>query len=243
MDSLFHRKCLEVLHAGSVRDFSKQLSDFAHGLGFSTVGAMVVTDHSPTMTEFQTITNAPEGHRKEFDDFEQARIDPVNQHCKRQSSPIVWSGLTYKSTAQQELWDRQAQFGYRSGIAFAMHLGHGRHYMFGANWVHDRCETVKGFKSILDDVLIFGAHSQAAAFDLCSPARPDPNNAWSLAKSELEALKWAMDGMTSWEIGQKMGLSECDVTLRLHRAMKKLGCGSKYEAVLKGIKLRLIEAA
>ena len=51
-----------------------------------------------------------------------------------------------------------------------------------------------------------------------------------------------MDGMSSWEIGQKMALSDWDVKLRLQRAMHKLGCGSKYEAALRGIKLGLIEA-
>jgi len=50
-----------------------------------------------------------------------------------------------------------------------------------------------------------------------------------------------MDGMTDWEIGSKLGLSERDVTLRLQRVMRKLECGTEYEAVLKAIKLRLIE--
>jgi DNA-binding CsgD family transcriptional regulator len=242
MDTLLNRRCLEVLHADSVGGFSKLIVDFTGGLGFSTFGAMVVTDHSSTMTEFQTITNAPVGHREEFDDFEQGRNDPVNQHCKLQSSPIVWSRQTYKSSGQQALWARQAEFGYRSGVAFAMHLGHGRHYMFGANWEHDRCEAVANFRAIAEDLLVFGTYSQAAAFDLCCRSRPDPSNAYSFAKSELEALRWAMDGLTNWEIGRKMALSACDVTLRLHRVMKRLGCGSKYEAVLKGIKLGLIEA-
>lgn len=57
---------------------------------------------------------------------------------------------------------------------------------------------------------------------------------------ELEALRWTMDGMTSWEIGRKFDLSERDVALRLERIMGKLNCGTKYEAVLKAIRLRLI---
>ena len=50
-----------------------------------------------------------------------------------------------------------------------------------------------------------------------------------------------MDGLTSWEIGKRMDLSERDVALRLQRVMRKLGCGTKYEAVLRAIKLGLIE--
>ena len=52
-----------------------------------------------------------------------------------------------------------------------------------------------------------------------------------------------MDGMSAWEIGRKMALSNYDVVLRLQRAMRKLQCGSKYEAVLKAIKLGLIEVS
>lgn len=242
MDSLFNRKCLEVLHASSVRDFTKQIVGFAQDLGFDTVAATVITDHSPTLVEFQSVTNAPEGFLAEFADPDLGRIDPINQHCKQHSSPMIWDRQTYWTPTLHELWERQVPFGYRSGIAFAMHLGRGRHYFFGANWDHDRCEGVPNCKSIFDDLLMFGAHSQAAAFELSTPTRPDPGNAWSLSKSELEALRWTMDGMTSWEIGLKMALSDWDVTLRLQRAMRKLGCGSKYEAVLKGIKLGLIKA-
>jgi len=241
MGSVFNRKCLEVLHAGSVKDFERQIVDFAQGLGFDTVAATVITDHSPTLVEFQSVTNAPEGFLQEFEDPNLGRIDPINQHCKRSSSPIVWNRQTYAAPGLQELWERQVPFGYRSGIAFAMHLGRGRHYMFGANWEHDRCESVRNYRSIFEDLVTFGAHSQAAAFELSTPTPPAPNNTWPLARSELEALRWTMDGLTSCEVGLKMALSEWDVTLRLQRAMKKLGCGSKYEAVLKAIKLGLIE--
>ena len=115
--------------------------------------------------------------------------------------------------------------------------------MFGANWDHERSSSASARKAIVEDLLIFGAHSQAAAFSLCTPSQPETGNAWSLAKSELEALRWTMDGMTNWEIGQRMSLSECEVKLRLDRVMTKLDVGSKYEAVLKGIKFGLLEGA
>jgi DNA-binding HTH domain-containing proteins len=238
MDSLFNRRCLDVLFAGSVKDFSRQIINFAQDLGFDTVGAMVVTDHSPNLTEFQTLTNAPEGHRGNFHNLEQARVDPVTQHCKRFVSPLSWDRKTYEAAGQQELWDHQAEYGYRSGVAFASHFGRGRHYMFGVNRDQDRSGGAASDRVILEDLLIFGAHSQAAAFDLCSPSQPDSGNSWMLTKGELEALRWTMDGLTNWEIGQKLSLSECDVKLRLTRVTAKLGASTKYEAVLKGHQAR-----
>ncbi len=241
--TLHERRCLDVLHATSVKDFKRQFVDFAQDLGFDTVGVMVVTKHSPTLTEYQMLNNAPAAYLNEFHNRDNGRLDPVNNHCKRSSAPLVWDRQTYTSVNAGALWELQAPFGYRSGIAVAMHLARGMHFMFGANWSKDRCESVPHFKAIAEDVLSFAEYAQAAAFELAVPTQADPGNASFLTKSELEALRWTMDGMTSWEIGQKMALSEFDVTLRLQRVMRKLGCGSKYEAVLKGIKLGLIEGA
>lgn len=240
--SLFNQKCLDMLHVGSVKDFSKQLVDFTQTLGFSTVAATVITDHSPTLTEFRTLTNAPEGYVEDFENLELGRIDPVSQHCKRSSSPIVWDRRTYGSVQEQSLWQHQAEFGYRSGIAIAMHPGRGRHFMFGANWDHDRCERIPHFRRIAEDLLEFAAHVQAAAFELCQPSRRNPENASSPGPRELEALRWSMDGKTAWEVGHAMSITEHHATLLLRRAMQQLGCATKYEAALRAIRLGLINA-
>jgi len=241
-DSLFSRKCLDILHAGSVKEFSKQLVQFSQSVGFSTVSAVVVTDHSPTLTEFQTVSNSPADYLPDFENLELGLIDPVSQHCKRSSLPIAWDRTNYTSPEQSELWERQAVFGYRSGFAFAVHPGKGRHFMLGVDWEHDRCARVPYYKHIFQDILEFGLHAQAAAFDLCLPARANTTFPSQPAPSELEALRWSMDGMTSWEVAHAMSLSERHATLLMQRAMRKLGCATKYEAILLAIRLGLIEA-
>ncbi len=235
------RRCLEVLHASSVKDFRRQIVDFAQHLGFNTVGAMVVVKHSPTLTEFQTVTNAPEAYLNEFHNLDHAVIDPVLEHGSQSSSPIVWSRQTYERAGADRLWELQEPFGYRSGIAVAMHLGRGRHFMFGGNWDRDRCEDVPHFKAIAEDLLSFAEHAQAAAFELSLPAREVPDSDWSLANSELDVLRWAMDGLTSLQTADRMSISERHATLLLHRAMQKLSCSSRYEACLRAIRLGLIE--
>ncbi len=240
-DSLFNRKCLEVLHATSVKDYRRQIVAFGQSLGFEIVAAMVVTDHSPTMSEFQSVSNTPEGFAEEFLNQDTSRIDPVCQHCKRSSAPLVWDRRAYASAREEELWEHQAAFGYRSGVAVAMHPGRGRHFVFGADWSYDRPERVPHFKRISQDLLEFASHAQAAAFELSLPTPPGSDNALSLARSELEALRWTMDGKTSWEVGMAMSLSEHHATLLLRRAMQRLGCSTKYEAILRAIKLGLIQ--
>lgn len=241
MVNALNRRCLEILHASSVKDFSTQLVSFAQDLGFGTVAATVVTDHSPTLTEFQTVSNVPAGFLKEFENLNLGRIDPVSQHCKRSRVPMIWDRKTYAAAEEKMLWETQAPFGYRSGLAIGMHFGKGMHFMFGAEWNYESCERVSNFKSIFQDILIFADHAQAAAFELSIPDKPYANNEQVPTKRELEALRWTMDGKTSWEIAKLMFISERHVTLLLLRAMQKLDCSSKYESVLRAIKLGLLK--
>lgn len=239
--TLHEKRCLDVLHATSVKDLTRQMVAFVQDLGFSTFGAMVVTDHSPTLREFQVLNNAPEAYLDTFRDRRYTVIDPVLQHCKHSSAPFVWGRRDYSDPLIRPLWEGQEPFGYRSGLAVGMHFARGRHFVFGANWARDRCEDAPHFKAIAEDLLSFAEHAQAAAFELALPSKLDSGNCWSLAGSELEALRWTMDGMTSWEVAGRMSISERHVTLLLRRAMQKLGCSSKYETGLRAIRLGLIE--
>ena len=57
---------------------------------------------------------------------------------------------------------------------------------------------------------------------------------------ELEALRWAMDGKTTISVGAAMGISTTHAELKLHKAQHKLHCRTKYEAVIKAIRLGLL---
>ena len=241
--TLHEKRCLDVLHAASVKDLTGQIVSFVQHLGFATFGAMVVTEHSPTLREFQILHNAPDGYQDDFRDRKLTIIDPVLKHCKHSSAPFVWDRRNYADAGTRRLWEGQEPFGYRSGLAVGMHFARGKHFVFGANWGNDLCEDVPHFKAIAEDLLSFAEHVQAAAFELALPSKLDHRDALSLASTELEALRWTIDGMTSWQVAERMLLSERHVTLLLRRAMQKLGCSSKYETGLRAIRLGLIECA
>lgn len=239
MGTQLNRLCLEVLHAETVKDFTRINVEFAEAVGFHTVSATVITDHSPDLTEFRSVTNAPPGYLPSFDDLESAKLDPVSQHCKRYSSQIVWDQDVYVSQGQGNFWEHQAAFGYKSGICMAFHLPRGRHFMFGIDSDRKSCVEKRELLNLGYDIRLFAAHAQAAAFDLCTPyARSGDKN--MLAISELDALRRSMDGLNNSEVGHAMGISETEVLLRLRRSMKKLGCATKYEAALRAIRLGLV---
>ncbi len=88
----------------------------------------------------------------------------------------------------------------------------------------------------------FAAYAQAAAFDLLIPY-PLGADRHRPAPGELDALRRSMDGLSDWEVGHAMGISEKEVLLRLRRATAKLGCATKYEAALRAIRLGLVDCS
>jgi len=239
MNTRFNQRCLDILHSGSVKEFSRNVADAVQSLGMTTVGVSVITEHSPGMTEFQTMTNAPAGYVPDFEDLELAKLDPVSQHCKRTSTPIVWDQKFYAACGRGDFWENQAAFGLKSGISVAWHLPRGRHFLFGADCAERTCGSPQHIRGLVADLQVVAAHAQAAAFDLCLPYNGGADGS-RLAPAELDALRWSTDGLTNWEVGHKMGISATEALLRLRRAMAKLGAGSKYEAGLRAIRLGLI---
>ncbi len=229
-----------VLGAGSRDEFRGEVVRFARELGFNTVSAISVFDLGIGRSEIVSVDNAPRGYAESINDVPAMRRDPVMQHCRRYSMPIVWSQDTYTQSGLGELWEEQASFGYCTGIAMALHLPQGRHFALGVErdkpLPADRAELTR----IVADLQLFAVHAQDAAMRVLSPA-PDPAERPNLTPRELEALRWTMEGKTAWEVGAILGITERTAVLHVTNAMRKLQCSSKHQAVLKALRLGLIQ--
>lgn len=82
--------------------------------------------------------------------------------CKRQSVPIIWSQETYVSAGQGDLWDGQARFGYRTGVAMALHLRRG-HFFLGVDRDQSLPKDRSELTRIVADLQLFAVHAQEAA--------------------------------------------------------------------------------
>src|ERR1700712_4190555 len=121
----------EVLESKSRGEFEGELVAFTRRLGFETVSAMLVIDHMLGEAEFINIDNTPQAYKDSFLNPSNGRRDPVMQHCKRQSVPIIWSQSTYVESGLGEKWEEQSRFGISNGIALALHMPEGRHFFLG----------------------------------------------------------------------------------------------------------------
>lgn len=239
MSGVLHGNCQSVLEAKTKDELLAQIVRFAGELGFQTVTAMTVIDHFAGNSEFICIDNAPAGYREIWASRESGRRDPVMQHGKCKGVPIAWSQSTYVNAGEAEMWEEQARFGYRYGIAFALHLPQGRHFMLGV----DRDQALPGDPAevarLTSSLMMFAVYAEEAAMRVLVPSSYE-SGFEALTARELETLRWTLEGKTSWEVGRILGIAEDTVARHAHRATHKLGSVNKHHAAVKALRLGLI---
>ena len=228
-----------VMGADDRDQLLSEIVRFTHSLGFETVSATTVIDHMLGDAEFITIDNTPRAFKEVFKNPASGRRDPVMQHCKRQSVPIIWDQDTYVAKGMGEMWEEQALFGISNGICLALHMPEGRHFILGVE--RDRPVPIDAgeLTSVVADLQLFAVYAQDAALRILVPGALDPSVP-SLTPRELEALRWTMEGKTAWEVGSVLGITERTAALHVNNATHKLGCVNKHQAVLKALKFGLL---
>lgn len=230
-----------VLATKDAADFRAQVLSFTTGLGFDLMSAFVAVDKAVGGTDFYTVSNIPEGYLEAANDKENWRRDPVARHCKYRSTPLIWDQGTYVTDGLGTKWEEQAAFGFWTGIAIAMHLPDGKHFMLGVDREQPLPGDVVERRRLAGELCLFAAFAHEAAIGVLLPA-PEriPEATCPLSARELEVLRWTADGKTAWEIGRILGISEQTIARHLGRAADKLGCVNKVEAVAKALRLRLV---
>ena len=153
--------------------------------------------------------------------------------------PIIWTQKTYLDNGAIDLWDLQAQFGYRNGIAMALHLPDGRHFTIGVERDQALPEDAGELTRMVADLQLFAVHAQDTAMRILVSASLQPECP-ALTPREMEVLRWTMDGKTAKAIGLLLKITERTAVQHLQNAMVKLNVNSKHLAVLKALRLGLI---
>lgn len=229
----------KVLDANTREEFRDEVIRFTQRIGFETVSAVTVVEHGLNNAEFIAIDNTPDDFRNTYCDPGLSRRDPVMQHLRRQSVPLIWDQATYVDSGLGELWEHNAGFGYRTGIAMALHLPDGKHFMFGVDRQEALPDDSDTLQRLVADLQLFAVHAQDSAVRLLLPLALQPERP-ALTPRELETLRWTMEGKTAWEVGALLGISERTVVFHANNAMHKLGSATKQQAVLKALRLGLI---
>lgn len=228
------QRFMDVSQASDQGSFRSQLVHFAQELGFPLMTAAVVEEavkprDPPT---FHVISNMPDAFKDTSASPELSRRDPVNRRLRTLSVPFFYDQAVYVAEGAVDLWDRQAAYGYKCGVAVALHLPGGKHFLLGADRDKPLPKAEAKRIRLMADLQLLAVHAQAAAIRLlmpptAPPPRPSPR--------ELEVLRWTREGKSAWETSVILGISEATVNFHVLNVCRKFGVTSKHQAVLKAI--------
>ncbi|MGM9480364.1 helix-turn-helix transcriptional regulator [Roseateles sp. NT4] len=213
--------------------FERRLVETADAMGFSMItGALIRGRLQDADVQITSLGNTPDAYLQAARDLGDARRDPVMTRLMMESIPVVYDQATYVAAGVGELWEMQAPYGYKTGIAVKLHLPGDKHFLLGVDREEALPATGEQLMPMVAGLQLLAAHALTAADRLLSPmlAKGDMPK---LTKRELDVLSWTAQGKTAWEVSVILGMSEKTVNFHLGNAMRKLEVNSKHQAVLR----------
>jgi DNA-binding CsgD family transcriptional regulator len=202
--------------------FEAGLVAIAQSLDFEIASAAFFVDRPGREPLLELIGNIPKGWSESARDVDGLARDPVMQRMRHSGLPFAYDKQLYEAEGAGDLWEAQAPFGYRTGIAIAMHMAGGRHFFLGV----DRSQALPAERGaanrLVADICLLAVHAQR------------------LTRREIEVLNWTKEGKSAWAVGQILSMSEATVQSHLRNVRRKMGVSSKHQAILRAISLGLI---
>jgi DNA-binding CsgD family transcriptional regulator len=231
----------QVSQAKDLAAFRCGLIDFAHDLGFGLFGSVMVfqRDGSRRAAESFGVSNTPEAFHAAAYDPSHAKRDPVRQQLMQTNTPLVYDQEFYVKAGAGDLWDMQAPYGFKTGIAVAVHMPGYRRFFLGVDRDEALPRDAAKLSRMIADLQLLAVHAQEAASRLLVPTGdrlPVP----TLLPRQLEVLRLTMDGKSAWVVGNSLGISENTVNYHLKQVFRKLDVSTKHQAVLRAMDLGLL---
>lgn len=233
-------KLLELLNLTTENAWCDALFKIAHEHGFEqTLYGVVPNKNMPLENAFLR-SNYSSSWRQTYDNEKLHYVDPTVGHCLQSAVPLIWQPQTFQLPNQQQLYEEACSYGIRSGITFPIH---GPRNEFGViSFVSDALSD-RRFIRQLDHSMAELSLIRDYLFEssLKFLKAPDPiKEEAHLTKRELECLKWATAGKSSWEISMILGCSEATVNFHISNIRFKFNVNTRQQAIVKAISLGLI---
>jgi DNA-binding CsgD family transcriptional regulator len=239
MPEMDYQQLIDVGLSEDFASFERRLVATAEAMGFPIISGVLMRGLlQDADVQITSLGNTPQAYLNAAKDLGDARRDPVMAQLMARPIPVVYDRNTYVDAGVGELWEMQAPYGYKTGIAVKLHLPGNKHFLLGV----DRDEALPsgaGLMQMIGGLQLLAAHALTAADRLLGP-KIDKNDLPKLTRRELDVLSWTSQGKTAWEVSVILGMSEKTVNFHLGNVMRKLGVGSKHQAVLKCVAAGLI---
>ncbi len=242
-------KCIErfadLMDFTSLDVWRSRVFALGEELGYEqTMLAILPNRNTPVESEFSfQHSNYSPIWLNRYDDEKMGYIDPTVAHTMTKSTPLIWSSEVFREGRQTEMYEEARSHGIRSGVTFPIHGVYGELGIL--NCVSDTAlatNSYRHFESTLPELSCLRDFIFESSIKFMKGILPQRNGA-NITNRELECLKWAAAGKSSWEMGQILNCSEATVNFHFCNIRRKLDSQSRQHAVVKAIRLGLISPA
>jgi DNA-binding CsgD family transcriptional regulator len=234
------QRFLDVSNSCDLPTFERRLVGFAHDLDFGLAAAALVVDKPGQPVSIAAVGNTPKGFEELARNPDDIKRDPIIKRFKTTNVPFIYDQGLFVAEGAADLWEKQAPYGYRSGIAVSLHLPGHRHFLLGVDRDADLPAEDEKLTRLLADLQFLAVHAQDAAQRLLVPQAANDAAPPRLTPRELDVLRMTREGKSAWVAGKLLDISENTVNFHLQNVQRKLNTSSKHQAVLKAISLGLL---
>lgn len=234
------QRFLDVSQSCDVETFERRLIGFVQEMDFAIASAALVVDNPGEEPLVATVGNTPKGYEDAHRDHADVKRDPVIKRLKAMSVPFIYDQDLYVTEGAGDLWERQAPYGFRTGIAVALHLPGHKHFLLGVDRDSDLPKDDERLTRMLADLQFLAVHAQDAAQRLLIQPPSGMTDVPRLTPRELDVLRLTRDGKSAWVAGKILSVSENTINYHLQNIHRKMNTSSKHQAVLRAMALGLI---
>lgn len=221
------------------------LAALASTLKFDGLSYLVVNDHTNTDCVSVHLTTAGRDWSARYAKHHYHSIDPRIVGTQGRHVPIVWDAAReYSDRRVRSFLDHAGQFRICSGVAIPLHDARAGRVVVAwdsAISVADR-ERHSTLESSLGTLTLLAAflHEAMLAHSLPSLWRRARS---TLSDRERDCLLLAAHGMTSLDIGVKLGITERTVNFHFGNIIDKLGVLNRSEAIARAVAHNIVSLA
>lgn len=228
---------LQLSRSESITEFRQSIEQGVDALGGSLYSAMACNTDAHGHEPVFMIHNMPTAYLASFTDISASKRDPVMQHCRLSSTPIVWDRSTYERVGQREEWEHMADHGLLRGASLALHLERQRHFVFGIEWDRQTTFRPEEKASLAADLQLLTLFAEPVAYRLSQVERGTTTTLENpLSPRELECMQWVSRGMTDDLIARILSISARTVRKHVDNSVSKLGAANRTEAAVTAIR-------
>ncbi len=231
----------DLMDCKTLQSWRDQVFSFGKNLGYEqTLLAILPDPNTPVESEFAFLhSNYSPDWRNKYDAEKMHHVDPTFSHCVSKSTPLIWSPDIFSDNRQKEMYEEASGYGIKSGVTLPIHGAKGELGILC--FVSDIKPDVyfkREANHRLPELSYFRDFILESSQKFLSPSQPPA--AISLTHRELECLKWAAAGKSSWEIGLIMKCAESTINFHFGNIRSKFGTTTRQQAIIKAINLGLI---